>query len=33
VVFTAVGHTIHAMWTPEYVELQKRSVQWLLKQI
>jgi type 1 glutamine amidotransferase len=33
VVFTAVGHTIHAMWAPEYVELQKRSVRWLLKQI
>jgi type 1 glutamine amidotransferase len=33
VVFTAVGHTIHAMWAPEYVELQKRSVKWLLKQI
>jgi hypothetical protein len=33
VVFTAVGHTIHAMWTPQYLEIQKRSVQWLLKQI
>lgn len=33
VVFTAVGHTIHAMWIPEYIEIQKRSVQWLLKQI
>lgn len=33
VVFTAVGHTIHAMWAPGYLELQKRSVQWLLKQI
>lgn len=33
VVFTAVGHTIHAMWAPEYVELQKRAVRWLLKQI
>ena len=33
VVFTAVGHTIHAMWAPQYVELQKRSVRWLLKQI
>jgi type 1 glutamine amidotransferase len=33
VVFTAVGHTIHAIWAPEYVELQKRSVRWLLKQI
>jgi len=33
VVFTAVGHTIHAMWNPQYVELQKRSVKWLLKQL
>jgi type 1 glutamine amidotransferase len=33
VVFTAVGHTIHAMWTPEYFKLQKRAVQWLLKMI
>jgi type 1 glutamine amidotransferase len=33
VVFTAVGHTIHAMWAPEYLKLQKRAVQWLLKMI
>jgi type 1 glutamine amidotransferase len=33
VVFTAVGHTIHAMWAPEYVEIQKRSIRWLLKQL
>jgi len=33
VVFTAVGHTIHALWNPEYVKLQKRAVQWLLKEI
>lgn len=33
VVFTAVGHTVHAMWTPQYLEIQKRSVRWLLKQI
>jgi type 1 glutamine amidotransferase len=33
VVFTAVGHTIHAMWNPQYVEIQKRSVRWLLKQL
>jgi len=32
-VFTAVGHTIHAMWNPQYLELQKRSVRWLLKEI
>ena len=33
VVFTAVGHTIHAMWAPEYLEVQRRSIKWLLKQI
>jgi hypothetical protein len=33
VVFTAVGHTIDAMWAPQYIEIQKRSVRWLLKQI
>jgi hypothetical protein len=32
VVFTAVGHTIHAMWNPQYIELQKRSVRWLLRE-
>ena len=33
VVFTAVGHTIHAMWNPQYIEIQKRSVRWLLKDL
>jgi type 1 glutamine amidotransferase len=33
VVFTAVGHTIHALWAPEHVKLQKRAVQWLLREI
>ena len=33
VVFTAVGHTNHAMWVPAYFEIQKRAVKWLLKQI
>ena len=33
VVFTAVGHTNHAMWAPQYLEIQKRAVRWLLKQI
>jgi type 1 glutamine amidotransferase len=33
VVFTAVGHTIHALWAPEYLEVQKRAVQWLLKKL
>ncbi len=33
VVFTAVGHTIHAMWNPQYVEIQKRSIKWLLKEL
>jgi type 1 glutamine amidotransferase len=30
VVFTSIGHTIHALWAPEYLKLQKQSVQWLL---
>jgi type 1 glutamine amidotransferase len=30
VVFTAVGHTLHAMWQPEYFKLQKNAVRWLL---
>ena len=25
--------TIHAMWNPQYLEIQKRSIKWLLKQI
>jgi type 1 glutamine amidotransferase len=33
VVFTAVGHTNHAMWVPAHLELQKRAVRWLLNQI
>jgi type 1 glutamine amidotransferase len=33
VVFTAVGHTIHAMWNPQYLEIQKRSVRWLLRDL
>jgi type 1 glutamine amidotransferase len=33
VVFTAVGHTNHAMWVPAHFELQKRAVRWLLKQL
>jgi Trehalose utilisation len=33
VVFTAVGHTNHAMWNPQYLELQKRSVRWLLRDL
>lgn len=33
VVFTAVGHTIHALWVPQHVELQKRVVRWLLKDL
>jgi len=33
VVFTAVGHTIHAMWAPQNIEIQKRSVRWLLKEL
>lgn len=33
VVFTGVGHTIHAMWNPQYLEIQKRSVRWLLREL
>ena len=33
VVFTAVGHTIHAMWAAQYMEIQKRSIRWLLKEL
>ena len=33
VVFTAVGHTNHALWVPAHLELQKRAVKWLLRQI
>jgi type 1 glutamine amidotransferase len=31
VVFTAMGHTIHALWQPEYLKMQKNAVRWLLK--
>jgi RNase P/RNase MRP subunit p29 len=31
VVFTSPGHTIHALWNPEYMKLQKQAIQWLLK--
>jgi type 1 glutamine amidotransferase len=33
VVFTAAGHTIHALWVPQHLELQRRAVRWLLKEI
>ena len=32
VVYTAIGHTFHAMWNPQYFEIQKRAVRWLLKE-
>lgn len=31
VAFTAMGHTVHAMWHPEHLKLQKNAVRWLLK--
>ena len=31
VVFTAMGHTIHAMWQPEHFKMQKNAVRWLLE--
>jgi hypothetical protein len=33
VVFTAVGHNIHALWQPQYFQLQKNAVRWLLNLI
>ncbi|HYW47063.1 MAG TPA: ThuA domain-containing protein [Bryobacteraceae bacterium] len=33
VVFTAPGHTIHALWVPEYAKVQQHAMQWLLKEI
>jgi type 1 glutamine amidotransferase len=33
VVFTAPGHTIHVLWVPEYLKLQRRAVQWLMRDI
>lgn len=32
VVFMAPGHTINAMWNPEYVKLQQNAVRWLLRE-
>lgn len=31
VVFTAVGHTPHALWQAEYYKTQKNAVRWLLR--
>lgn len=31
VAFTAIGHTVHAMWQPEHLKMQKNAVRWLLK--
>ena len=31
VVFTAMGHTIDAMWQPDHLKMQKNAVRWLLK--
>lgn len=33
VVFTSPGHTIHALWPPEYLKLQQRAIRWLFKEI
>lgn len=33
VAFTAVGHSIHTMWNPNYFMVQKRAVNWLLRRI
>lgn len=31
VAYTAVGHTLHALWQPEYVKIQKNTIKWLLR--
>ena len=31
VVFTAVGHTLHALWQPQYYKIQKNALRWLLR--
>ena len=31
VVFTAPGHTLHAMWQPDYFKIQQNAVRWLLR--
>ena len=31
VVFTAVGHTLHAMWQADYQKIQRNAVRWLLR--
>jgi hypothetical protein len=33
VVFTSVGHTIHALWAGRHTAMQRRAVQWLLKDL
>jgi type 1 glutamine amidotransferase len=32
VVFTSVGHTIHALWAAEYVKLQRNAMRWLMRE-
>jgi type 1 glutamine amidotransferase len=31
VAFTGMGHTIYAMWNPEYIKMQKNAIRWLLR--
>ena len=31
VAYTGVGHTLHALWEPQYVKIQKNAVRWLLR--
>ena len=33
VVFTSIGHTIHALWAGEHSKMQRRAVQWLLRDL
>ena len=31
VAYTSPGHTLHAMWQPEYIKIQQNAVRWLLR--
>ncbi|MBI2686848.1 MAG: ThuA domain-containing protein [Acidobacteria bacterium] len=33
VVFTSIGHTIHALWAGGHTKMQRRAVQWLMKDL
>lgn len=31
VAFTSIGHTVDALWQPEYMKIQKNAVRWLMR--